>query len=132
MINKYNGYAFTLFKTILEQIMIKKTLILFFLIFFCNYNILASDTNISELEKRVIYLEKQVKELKRNSINDSLESKWLNLKSGVNKINIKNDLGDPDRIGKYSNGDEIWGFKNFTLRFDKNGKLKNWSKPFLK
>jgi len=56
----------------------------------------------------------------------------LNLKSGVNKINIKNDLGDPDRIGKYSNGDEIWGFKNFTLRFDKNGKLKNWSKPFLK
>tara|TARA_B100001146_G_scaffold10897_1_gene8829 strand:+ start:1037 stop:1435 length:399 start_codon:yes stop_codon:yes gene_type:complete len=132
MINKYNGYAFTLFKTILEQIMIKKTLILFFLIFFCNYNILASDTNISELEKRVIYLEKQVKELKRNSINDSLGSKWLNLKSGVNKINIKNDLGDPDRIGKYSNGDEIWGFKNFTLRFDKNGKLKNWSKPFLK
>lgn len=132
MINKYNGYAFTLFKTILEQIMIKKTLILFFLIFFCNYNILASDTNISELEKRVIYLEKQVKELKRNSINDSLGSKWLNLKSGVNKINIKNDLGDPDRIGKYSNGDEIWGFKNFTLKFDKNGKLKNWSKPFLK
>ena len=112
--------------------MIKKTLILFFLIFFCNYNILASDTNISELEKRVIYLEKQVKELKRNSINDSLESKWLNLKSGVNKINIKNDLGDPDRIGKYSNGDEIWGFKNFTLRFDKNGNLKNWSKPYLK
>ena len=132
MINKYTGLAFTLFKTILEQIMIKKTLILFFLIFFYNYNILASDTNISELEKRVIYLEKQVKELKRNSINDSLESKWLNLKSGVNKINIKNDLGDPDRIGKYSNGDEIWGFKNFTLRFDKNGKLKNWSKPFLK
>ena len=112
--------------------MIKKTLILFFLIFFYNYNILASDTNISELEKRVIYLEKQVKELKRNSINDSLGSKWLNLKSGVNKINIKNDLGDPDRIGKYSNGDEIWGFKNFTLKFDKNGKLKNWSKPFLK
>jgi hypothetical protein len=55
-----------------------------------------------------------------------------NLKEGINKINIKNDLGDPDRIGKYSNGDEIWGFKNFTLRFDKNGNLKNWSKPYLK
>jgi len=112
--------------------MIKKTLVLFFLTFFCNYNILASDANISELEKRVIYLEKQVEELKRKSINDLLEHKWENLKSGVNKISIKNDLGDPDRIGKYSNGDEIWGFKNFTLRFDKNGKLKNWSKPFLK
>ena len=112
--------------------MIKKTLILFFLTFFCNYKILASDTNINELEKRVIYLEKQVEELKRNSNNDFLESRLVNLKKGINKINIKNDLGDPDRIGKYSNGDEIWGFKNFTLRFDKNGKLKNWSKPYLK
>ena len=112
--------------------MIKKTLILFFLIFFCNYNILASDTNISELEKRVIYLEKQVEELKRNSNNNLLESMLGNLKEGINKINIKNDLGDPDRMGKYSNGDEIWGFKNFTLRFDKNGNLKNWSKPYLK
>ena len=112
--------------------MIKKTLILIFLTFFCNYKILASDTNISELEKRVIYLEKQVEELKRNSKNDLLESKLGNLKEGINKINIKNDLVDPDRIGKYSNGDEIWGYKNFTLRFDKNGKLKNWSKPYLK
>ena len=112
--------------------MIKKTLTIFFLTFFCNYKILASDTNINELEKRVIYLEKQVEELKRNSKNDLLESKLVNLKEGINKINIKNDLGDPDRIGKYSNGDEIWGFKNFTLRFDKNGKLKNWSKPYLK
>ena len=112
--------------------MIKKTLILFFLAFFCNYKILANDTNISELEKRIIYLEKQVEELKRNSNNDFLESRLVNLKKGINKINIKNDLGDPDRIGKYSNGDEIWGFKNFTLRFDKNGNLKNWSKPYLK
>ena len=112
--------------------MIKKTSILFFLTFFCNYKVLAGDTNINELEKRVIYLEKQIEELKRNSKNDLLESKLGNLNEGINKINIKNDLGDPDRIGKYSNGDEIWGFKNFTLRFDKNGKLKNWSKPYLK
>ena len=42
--------------------MIKKILILFFLAFFCDYKILANDTNISELEKRVIYLEKQVEE----------------------------------------------------------------------
>ena len=94
--------------------MIKKTSILFFLTFFCNYKVLAGDTNINELEKRVIYLEKQIEELKRNSKNDLLESKLGNLNEGINKINIKNDLGDPDRIGKYSNGDEIWGFKNFT------------------
>ena len=33
--------------------MIKKTLVLFFLTFFCNYNILASDANINDLEKRI-------------------------------------------------------------------------------
>ena len=43
--------------------MIKKTSILFFLTFFCNYKVLAGDTNINELEKRVIYLEKQIEEL---------------------------------------------------------------------
>ena len=49
----------------------------------------------------------------------------------LNRIKrLLNDLGNPDRIGKYSNGDEIWGFKKFTLRFDKDGKLKNWTKPF--
>jgi len=40
-------------------------------------------------------------------------------------------FGNPDRKGKFSNGDELWGFKNYTLKFDKNGKLKNWSKPFV-
>ena len=68
--------------------------------------------------------------LEKKSIDKLLDDKWRRLKKGINKISIKNDLGNPDRIGKYSNGDEIWGFKKFTLRFDKNGKLKNWTKPF--
>ena len=96
----------------------------------CNEKIIANNSNITELEKRIIYLEKQVAELKRGSIDKLLDDKWRLLKKGINKISIKNDLGNPDRIGKYSNGDEIWGFKNFTLRFDQNGKLKNWTKPF--
>ena len=28
---------------------------------------------------------------------------------------MKKDIGNPDRVGKFLNGDEIWGFKNFTL-----------------
>ena len=98
--------------------------------YICNDKIIANNSNIGELEKRIIYLEKQVAELKKESLNKLLDHKWRRLKTGLNKISIKNDLGNPDRIGKYSNGDEIWGFKNFTLRFDKNGKLKNWTKPF--
>jgi len=110
--------------------MLKKMLILIMLSYVCNEKIIANNSNITELEKRIIYLEKQVEELKRGSIDKLLDDKWRLLKKGINKISIKNDLGNPDRIGKYSNGDEIWGFKNFTLRFDQNGKLKNWTKPF--
>ena len=95
-----------------------------------NGTIIANHANITELEKRIIYLEKQVAELKKESSDKLLDDKWKRLKKGVNKISIKNDLGNPDRIGKYSNGDEIWGFKNFTLMFDENGKLKHWTKPF--
>ena len=40
------------------------------------------------------------------------------------------DIGNPDRVGKYPNGDEFWGFKNFTLKFNKNGRLESWTKPF--
>ena len=110
--------------------MLKKILILLMISYICNDIIIANHSNMTELEKRIIYLEKQVAELKKESIDKLLDDKWRRLKKGINKISIKNDLGNPDRIGKYSNGDEIWGFKKFTLRFDKNGKLKNWTKPF--
>ena len=110
--------------------MLKKILILSMISYICNDIIIANHSNMTELEKRIIYLEKQVAELKKESIDKLLDDKWRRLKKGINKISIKNDLGNPDRIGKYSNGDEIWGFKKFTLRFDKNGKLKNWTKPF--
>lgn len=110
--------------------MLKKILVLLMISYVCNEKIIANHSNITDLEERIIYLEKQVAELKKKSINKLLNDKWRRLKKGVNKISIKKDLGNPDRIGKYSNGDEIWGFKNFTLRFDKNGKLKNWTKPF--
>ena len=100
------------------------------ILYFCNDIIIANHSNITELEKRIIYLEKQVAELKNKSADKLLDDKWKRLKKGINKISIKNDLGNPDRIGKYSNGDEIWGFKNFTLMFDENGKLKKWNKPF--
>ena len=110
--------------------MLKKILILLMISYICNDIIIANHSNMPELEKRIIYLEKQVAELKKESIDKLLDDKWRRLKKGINKISIKNDLGNPDRIGKYSNGDEIWGFEKFTLRFDKNGKLKNWTKPF--
>jgi len=109
--------------------MLKKILILSMISYICNDIIIANHSNMTELEKRIIYLEKQVAELKKESIDKLLDDKWRRLKKGINKISIKNDLGNPDRIGKYSNGDEIWGFKKFTLMFDKNGKLKNWTKP---
>tara|TARA_Y100001970_G_C14144421_1_gene809032 strand:+ start:233 stop:571 length:339 start_codon:yes stop_codon:yes gene_type:complete len=111
--------------------MLKKILVLLMLSYICNNKIIANNSNIAQLEKRIIYLEKQVAELKNESKDRSLNDKWRRLKKGIKKINIKNDIGNPDRIGKYSNGDEIWGFEDFTLKFDKNGNLKNWTKPFL-
>ena len=86
----------------------------------CNDLIIANLLNIIELEKRIIYLEKQAAELKKESIDKLLDNKWRHLKNGINKITIKNNLGSPERIEKYLNSDEIWGFKKFTLRFDKN------------
>ena len=110
----------------------KNKLILLLLLNFLGYELLAKDSNIYELEKRVALLEKQVSELKKKSKDKIIEIKWRKLKKGLSKIKVKKDIGNPDRVGKFLNGDEIWGFKNFTLRFDKNGKLKNWSKPYLK
>ena len=108
----------------------KNKLILLFLLNCFGYELLAKDSNIYELEKRIELLEKQVSELKKKSKDQIIETKWRKLKKGLSKINVKKNIGSPDRVGKFLNGDEIWGFKNFTLKFDKKGHLKEWSRPF--
>ena len=108
----------------------KNKLIFLFLLNFAGYELLARDSNIYELEKRVALLEKEVSELKKKSKNQIIETKWGMLKKGLSKIKVKKEIGNPDRVGKYLNGDEIWGFKNFTLKFDNKGHLKEWSRPF--
>ena len=108
----------------------KNKLIFLFLLNFFGYELLAKDSNIYELEKRVALLEKEVSELKKKSKNQIIEIKWKRLKKGLSKIKVKKDIGSPDRVGTFSNGDEIWGFKNFTLKFDNKGHLKEWSRPF--
>ena len=110
----------------------KNKLIVLLLINFLGYELIAKDTNIYELEKRVTLLEKQVSELKKKSKNQTIETKWRKLKKGLSKIKVKKDMGNPDRVGKFLNGDEIWGFKNFTLKFDNNGHLKEWTAPITK
>ena len=108
----------------------KNKLILLCLLNLFGYDLLANDSKIYELEKRVSLLEKQVSELKKKSKNQIIEIKWKKLKKGLSKIKVRKDVGNPDRVGKFLNGDEIWGFKNFTLKFDNKGHLKEWSKPF--
>ncbi len=108
----------------------KNKLILLFLLNLFGHELLAKDSNIYELEKRVTLLEKQVSDLKKKSKDKIIKNKLKKLEMGISKIKVKKDIGNPDRIGKFSNGDEIWGFKNFTLKFDKKGHLKEWSKPF--
>ena len=93
--------------------------------------IFAENSRIDGLEKRIEYLENKVEELEQRISNYSPNLSLEDLTKGVSKSKIQSSFGNPDRIGKFSNGDELWGFKNYTLKFDKNGKLKNWSKPFL-
>ena len=108
----------------------KNKLILLFLLNFFGYGLIAKETSIYELEKRVALLEKEVSELKKKSKNQIIEIKWKKLKKGHSKSKVKKNIGNPDRVGKFLNGDEIWGFKNFTLKFDNKGHLKEWSRPF--
>ena len=108
----------------------KNKMILLFLLNFFGYELIAKDSNIYELEKRVALLEKQVSELKKKSKDQAIETKWGKLKKGLNKIKVKKDIGNPDRVGKFLNGEEIWGFKNITLKFDKKGYLREWSRPY--
>ena len=46
---------------------------------------------------------------------------WKDLKLGLSKNKIQTSFGHPDRKGKFSNGEEFWGFQDYTLKFDKNG-----------
>jgi len=108
----------------------KNKLMLLIILNFFGYELIAKDSSIFELEKRVALLEEQVSKLEKKSKDQVMETKWRKLKKGLSKIKIKKDIGNPDRVGKFINGDEIWGFKNFTLKFDNKGQLKEWSKPF--
>ena len=111
--------------------MLKK--IIFFLVFthFLINGIYANNVSLVSLEDRVKHLEKKIVELELKIDKKNYNIKWKDLKRGLSKIKIQSSFGQPDRKGKFSNGDELWGFQNYTLKFDKNGKLKNWSKPFV-
>ena len=91
----------------------------------------AENSRIYGLEKRIEYLENKVEKLEQKISSHTPNLFIENLTKGVSKSKILSSFGDPDRKGKFSNGDELWGFKNYTFKFDKNGKLKNLSKPFV-
>ena len=111
--------------------MLKK--IIFRLVFthFLINGIYANNVSLLSLEDRVKHLEKKIVELELKIDKKNYNIKWKDLKRGISKIKIQSSFGQPDRKGKFSNGDELWGFQNYTLKFDKNGNLKNWSKPFV-
>ena len=111
--------------------MFKKTI--FFLVFtyFLINEIYGNNSSLVVLEDRIERLEKKIVELEYKIYKKNQNIKWKDLKRGLSKIKIQSSFGRPDRKGKFSNGDEIWGFQNYTLKFDKNGNLKNWSKPFV-
>ncbi len=111
--------------------MLKK--IIFFLVFtyFLINEIYGNDPSLVILENRVEHLEKKILELELKIDKKNYNIIFKDLKRGLSKTKIQSNFGQPDRIGKFSNGDELWGFQNYTLKFDKNGNLKNWSKPFV-
>lgn len=111
--------------------MIRKILLMYMVTSFLIDFIFAENSRINGLEQRIEYLENKVKELELKVTKNSPKFLWDDLTKGVSKNKIQSSFGNPDRKGKFSNGDELWGFKNYTLKFDRNGKLKNWSKPFV-
>ena len=111
--------------------MIKKIFLIKIVMSLLINEIFAESSRINVLEKRIEFLEHRVEELEQKVSNYSPNLLLEDLTKGVSKSKIQSSFGNPDRKGKFSNGDELWGFKNYTLKFDKNGKLKNWSKPFV-
>ena len=110
--------------------MIKKIFLIKMVMSFLANVIFAENSRINSLEKRIEHLEHKVEELEQKISNHSSNLLWEDLTKGVSKNKIQSSFGNPDRKGKFSNGDELWGFKNYTLKFDKDGNLKNWTKPF--
>ena len=109
-----------------------KTIISFLIIIYFLINgIYGNNLSLLNLEDRVKYLEKKIVELELRIDQKNYNIKWIDLKKGLSKFKIQSSFGHPDRKGKFSNGDEFWGFQNYTLKFDKNGNLKTWSKPFV-
>ena len=111
--------------------MLKKTISFLVFTHFLINGIYGNNSSLVNLEDRVKHLEKKIVELELKIDKKNYNIKWKNLELGLSKIKIQNSFGQPDRKGKFSNGDELWGFQNYTLKFDKNGNLKNWSKPFV-
>ena len=68
----------------------------------------AENSHINGLEKRIKYLEHKVKELEKKISNYSSNLLWEDLAKGVSKSKIQSSFGNPDRKGKFSNGDELW------------------------
>ncbi len=111
--------------------MLKKTISILVFTHFLINGIYGNNSSFVSLEDRVEYLEKKIVELELKIDKKNYNIKWKDLKRGLSKIKIQSSFGQPDRKGKFSNGDELWGFQNYILKFDKNGNLKNWSKPFV-
>ena len=111
--------------------MIRKISFINIVIIFLLNVVFAENSLIDGLEQRIEYLESKVEELEQKVSNHSTNLFLEDLTKGISKNKIRSSFGNPDRKGKFSNGDELWGFRNYTLKFDKNGKLKNWSKPFI-
>ena len=111
--------------------MLKKMIIFLVFMHFLINRIYGNNASFVSLEDRVKHLEKKIVELELKIDKKNYNIKWKDLKRGLSKIKIQSSFGQPDRKGKFSNGDELWGFQNYTLKFDKNGNLKNWSKPFV-
>ena len=110
--------------------MIKNIIFILVFTYFLINEIYGNNSSLLSLEDRVKHLEKKIVELELKIDKKNYNVKWKYLKKGLSKIKIQSSFGQPDRKGKFSNGDELWGFQNYTLKFDKNGNLKNWSRPF--
>ena len=111
--------------------MLKKIISFLVFIHFLINGTYGNNSSLISLEDRVKHLEEKIVQLELKIDKKNYNIKWKDLKRGLSKIKIQSSFGQPDRKGKFSNGDELWGFRNYTLKFDKNGNLKNWSKPFV-
>ena len=111
--------------------MLKKIISFLVFTYFLINGTYGNNSRPISLEDRVKHLEKKIVELELKIDKKNHNIKWKDLKRGLSKIKIQSSFGRPDRKGKFSNGDELWGFQSYTLKFDKNGNLENWSKPFV-